>query len=148
MSFCVNITPILHKKGKKVGVVAIDVGLKRIGVATLAGNIPVASEPIFRKNREQAAKDVSDMLQKKGAKLLVVGLPRGGASEEEMERRIKHFISLLEFNGEIAYVDEYGSSREALLEIGGGLGKEKDGRADSLSALIILRRWVEFGRGL
>lgn len=127
-----------------MNVVAIDVGLKRIGVAVLVSGIAMASEPIFRKNREQASRDVSTMLKEKNASKLIVGIPRGGASEEEMDRRIKHFVSLLAFEGEIVYVDEFGSSREALSEIGGGLTKTKDGRADSLAALVILRRWSEF----
>lgn len=124
--------------------VAIDVGLKRIGVAVMVDTIPVASEPILRKNREQAARDVSAMLKAKNASRLLVGLPRGGASEEEMERRIKHFVSLLEFDGEIIYVDEFGSSKDALKEVGGGYTKVKDGRLDSLSALVILKRWSDF----
>ncbi len=124
--------------------VALDIGLKRIGVAIMAAGVPVASEPIHRKNREQAANDVSAMLKAKKASRLVVGLPRGGASEEEMERRIKHFVSLLEFGGEIVYVDEFGSSKEALEEAGGGHTKSKDGRLDSLSALVILKRWSDF----
>lgn len=127
-----------------MNVVAIDIGLKRIGVAVLVSGIAMASEPIFRKNREQASRDVSTMLKEKNASKLIVGIPRGGASEEEMDRRIKHFVSLLAFEGEIIYVDEFGSSREALSEIGGGLTKTKDGRADSLAALVILRRWSEF----
>jgi putative Holliday junction resolvase len=127
-----------------LNVVAIDIGLKRIGVAVLVSGIAMASEPIFRKNREQASRDVSTMLKEKNASKLIVGIPRGGASEEEMDRRIKHFVSLLAFEGEIVYVDEFGSSREALSEIGGGLTKTKDGRADSLAALVILRRWSEF----
>lgn len=122
--------------------VAIDVGLKRIGVAVLVSGIAVASEPILRKNREQASRDVSAMLKAKSASKLIVGLPRGGASEDEMERRIKHFVSLLEFDGEVVYVDEYGSSREALELVGGGLTKNKDGKADSLAALVILKRWA------
>lgn len=127
-----------------MSVVAIDVGLKRIGVAALVAGIAVASEPIIRKNREQASSEVDAMLKDKKASKLIVGLPRGGASEDEMERRIKHFVSLLAFGGEIIYVDEFGSSREALEEIGGGLTKQKDGRLDSLSALVILKRWSDF----
>ncbi len=127
-----------------MSVVAIDVGLKRIGVATLVAGIAVASEPIMRKNREQAANEVKEMLKAKNASKLIVGLPKGGRGEAEMERRIKHFVSLLSFRGEIIYVDEFGSSKEALEEVGGGLTKRKDGRLDSLSALVILRRWREF----
>lgn len=122
---------------------AIDVGLKRIGVAVYVAGVAVASEPIIRKNREQASSDVSSMLKAKRASKLIVGLPRGGASEGEMERRIKHFVALLEFDGEIVYVDEYGSSREALSLTEGGFTKSKDGKADSLAALVILRRWID-----
>lgn len=127
-----------------MNVVALDIGLKRIGVATLVAGIALVSEPIMRKNRVQAASDVLAMLKAKNASKLIVGLPRGGACEEEMERRIKHFVSLLAFEGEIVYVDEFGSSKEALQESGGGFTKTKDGKADSLAALVILRRWSEF----
>ncbi len=126
-----------------MSVVAIDVGLKRIGVAVYVAGVAVASEPIIRKNREQASGDLSSILKAKQTSKLIVGLPRGGASEDEMERRIKHFVALLDFDGEIVYVDEYGSSREALSLTEGGFTKSKDGKADSLAALVILRRWID-----
>lgn len=134
------------KKAFGLSVVAIDVGLKRVGVAVFTVGVAVASEPIIRKNRDQAAREVSATLKAKKASKLIVGLPKGGQSEEEMERRIKHFVSLLEFDGEIVYVDEYGSSREALELTEGGFTKTKDGKADSLAALVILRRWAEATR--
>ena len=64
-----------------------------------------------------------------------------------MERRIRHFISLLDFGGEIVYVDESYSSAEALERLK-SLGKKersekiKNGELDSLSALIILERYL------
>lgn len=120
-------------------IVAIDVGLKRIGVAiSLDGKIAIPSTPILRKNRNQAARDVSDMLKEKGAKILVVGLPKGGSSEAEMERRIKHFISLLEFDGEIYYQDESYSSVEASELV----SDKRDGKFDSIAAMIILERFL------
>ncbi|MEE3743781.1 Holliday junction resolvase RuvX [Campylobacter porcelli] len=120
-------------------IVAIDVGLRRIGVAiSLEGKIAIPSTPILRKNRNQAARDVSDMLKEKGAKNLVVGLPKGGSSEAEMERRIKHFISLLEFDGEICYQDESYSSVEASELV----SNKRDGKFDSIAAMIILERFL------
>ena len=120
-------------------IVAIDVGLRRIGVAiSLEGKIAIPSTPILRKNRNQAARDVSDMLKEKGAKILVVGLPKGGSSEAEMERRIKHFISLLEFDGEIYYQDESYSSVEASELV----SNKRDGKFDSIAAMIILERFL------
>ena len=124
-------------------IVAIDVGLKRIGIAISPDSkIALPSTPVLRKNRNQAAREVSQFLQTQNAKTLVVGLPKGGSSEEEMSRRIRHFVSLLEFDGEICYIDESFSSFEAD-ELREFSSRKKDGKLDSLSAMIILQRYLE-----
>ncbi|ALV24831.1 Holliday junction resolvase-like protein (UPF0081 domain) [Campylobacter iguaniorum] len=121
-------------------IVGIDIGLKRIGVAVaLSSTLVVPSEPILRKNRNQAASDTLKMLKEKGAKTLVVGLPKGGSCEEEMERRIKHFVGLIGFDGDIIYQDEAFSSSEAS-EI---FSDSRDGRFDSVAAMIILKRYLK-----
>lgn len=74
--------------------------------------------------------------------VLVVGLPKGGSSEEEMQRRIEHFVSLLEFDREVIYVDEYGSSLEAKEMMQGVTKQKRDGKVDSLAAKIILERYL------
>ncbi|MBP3224810.1 MAG: Holliday junction resolvase RuvX [Campylobacter sp.] len=125
-------------------IVAFDVGLKRIGVAISPnGALALPSEPILRKNRNQAAREASEFLRTRGAQKLVVGLPKGGASEEEMERRIKHFVSLLEFNGEICYQDESFSSFEAK-ELAQKSTKKNgvNAKFDSVAAMIILERFL------
>lgn len=124
-------------------IIAIDVGLKRIGVAISPdAKIALPSTPILRKNRNQAASEISQILKMQNAKTLVVGIPKGGSSEEEMSRRIRHFVSLLEFEGEIKFIDESFSSFEAdgLREFS---SRKKDGKLDSLSAMIILQRYLE-----
>ena len=124
-------------------IIAIDVGLKRIGVAISPDSkIALPSTPVLRKNRNQAANEISQILKTQNAKILVVGIPKGGSSEEEMSRRIRHFVSLLEFDGEICYIDESFSSFEAdgLREFS---TRKKDGKLDSLSAMIILQRYLE-----
>ncbi len=73
---------------------------------------------------------------------MVVGLPLSGSSHEQMQRRIKHFISLLKFDKKIQFHDEYGSSNEAKELIKGKIKQKKDGRIDSLAAVIILQRWL------
>jgi putative Holliday junction resolvase len=124
-------------------IASIDVGLKRIGVAIcLGGSIVAPQNAILRKNRNQAARDVDSFLKEWQIDTLVVGVPKGGSSEEEMTRRIEHFVSLLEFTGKIYYQDEYGSSFEAK-EIMQGVTKQKrDGKIDSMAAKIILERWL------
>ena len=123
-------------------IVALDVGLKRIGVAVSPDKkLSLPSEPIIRKNRNQAANDTLKMLEAKNADILVVGLPRGGSSEDEMERRIKHFVSLINFTGKIYYQDESFSSHEANEFVS---DKKKSGRLDSVAASIILERFLSF----
>jgi len=123
---------------------SIDVGLKRIGVALcLDGSIVFPQEAILRKNRNQAARDVVSFLVEWEIEQLVVGLPKGGSSQDEMERRIKHFVSLLELkNIKVVYQDEQGSSVEAKEMTQGIFRHKKDGKIDSMAAKIILERWL------
>jgi putative Holliday junction resolvase len=123
---------------------AIDIGLKRIGCAiSFDKNIVFPQSAIMRKNRNQAARDVDSFLKEHDIKTLIVGLPKGGSSSEEMKRRIEHFVSLLEFDKEIFYQDEYGSSYEAKELMKGITKQKKDGKIDSMAAKIILERWLE-----
>ena len=122
-----------------MSIMAIDVGLKRIGVALAVGQTVMPQTPVLRKNRNQAARDVSAVLREYGAKKLVVGVPLGGSSEDEMRRRIAHFVSLLEFDGDVVYQDEAMSSFEASEIYADG---RRDGRLDSIAAMINLKRYL------
>ena len=121
----------------------IDVGLKRIGVAIcLDGSIVVPQDAILRKNRNQAARDVNTFLKEWEIEKLVVGLPLDANNSEEMERRIKHFVSLLDLGIEVAYQDEQNSSVEAKELTMGVFRHKKDGKIDSIAAKIILERYL------
>jgi len=122
---------------------AIDVGLKRIGTAiSLDGKIVMPQNAILRKNRNQAARDVVSFLEEWEIEKLVVGLPKGGSSADEMERRIRHFVSLLELAIPVVYQDEQGSSFEAKELTQGQFRHKKDGKIDSIAAKIILERYL------
>ncbi|MDM5264124.1 Holliday junction resolvase RuvX [Sulfurovum sp. XTW-4] len=122
---------------------SIDVGLKRIGVAIcLDGKIVMPQNAILRKNRNQAAKDLKTFLEEWEIEKLIVGLPKDAQSSEEMERRIKHFVSLLDLDIEVAYQDEQSSSIEAKELTMGQFKHKKDGKLDSIAAKIILERWL------
>jgi len=125
-------------------IASIDVGLKRVGVAIcLDGKMVFPQDAILRKNRNQAARDVKAFLEEWQIETLVVGLPKGGSSQEEMERRIKHFVSLLDLeNIQVEYQDEQGSSFEAKELTKGVFKHKKDGKIDSIAAKIILERWL------
>ncbi|MEA1953894.1 MAG: Holliday junction resolvase RuvX [Campylobacterota bacterium] len=123
---------------------SIDVGLKRIGIAIcLDSKIVVPQNAILRKNRNQAARDINTFLKEWEIEKLVVGLPLDADNSEEMERRIKHFVSLLELTIPVAYQDEQSSSIEAKELTMGIFKHKKDGKVDSIAAKIILERYLK-----
>mgnify|MGYP003376457544 FL=1 len=154
----------------------IDFGLKRLGVAKVVQNIIMPLAPIMRKNRNQASRDLANLLlaheSDMGKITLVVGMPcdmdiddvdtesnlniesgldiesnRAGR-HEVMRKRISHFLSLIDFSGQVIYIDESYSSKEAnerLLDRGYNKRKNarKNGVLDSISACVILERYLE-----
>ena len=122
---------------------SIDVGLKRIGVAIcLDSSIVIPQDAILRKNRNQAARDVNAFLKEWEIDKLIIGLPKDAENSDEMERRIKHFVSLLELSIEVDYQDEQNSSVEAKELTMGVFKHKRDGKIDSIAAKIILERYL------
>jgi putative Holliday junction resolvase len=121
-------------------IAAIDVGLKRIGLALENNGIVTPQNPVIRKNRDQASFEVDEFLKYWQIKTLVVGLP---FSNEETSRRIKHFVGLLKFQEKIVFVNEDLSSFEAEELSKGVFRHKKDGKNDSLAAAIILERYLK-----
>jgi len=122
---------------------AIDLGLKRIGLAYSAHkDLVTPLKAIIRKNRNQASDEVKKAVKEWEIDSIVIGIPLGGSSEDEMRRRIAHFMNLVDFDGELFYQDEAGSSKEAEALIKGEIKQIRDGRVDSISAMIILQRYL------
>ncbi|GAA7352132.1 Holliday junction resolvase RuvX [Helicobacter pylori] len=127
-------------------ILACDVGLKRIGIAVLLNGVILPLEAILRRNKNQASRDLSDLLREKNIQVLVVGKPN--ESYADTNARIEHFIKLVDFKGEIVFINEDNSSIEAYenLEHLGRKNKRlaiKDGRLDSLSACRILECYCQ-----
>lgn len=123
--------------------IAIDLGLKRIGIAYSAHKDLVSPLPaVIRKNRNQASDEVRALIKEWEVDAVVIGIPLGGSSEDEMRRRIAHFMNLVDFKGEVFYQDEAGSSKEAESLMKGEIKQVRDGRIDSISAMIILQRYL------
>ncbi len=127
-------------------ILACDVGLKRIGIAVLLNGVILPLEAILRRNKNQASRDLSVLLREKNIQVLVVGKPN--ESYADTNARIEHFIKLVDFKGEIVFINEDNSSIEAYdnLEHLGRKNKRlaiKDGRLDSLSACRILERYYQ-----
>lgn len=118
----------------------IDVGLKRIGVAIcLTSNIVTPQSAILRKNRDQAAHDVNIFLKEWEIEKLIVGFP---SASEDMQKRIKHFVALLNLDIPYEFQEENMSSIEAEDLIKGEIKYKRDGRVDSIAAKIILERYL------
>ncbi len=130
-------------------ILACDVGLCFIGLATYVQGIVMPLEPICRINRKQAACELDNILCLRCIDILVVGIPSGGAAEHDnTKKRIQHFISLLQFKGEIYYVNEDFTSKQAFQNImymkpKNRLQAQKNGQIDSLSACEILKNYLE-----
>ena len=123
-----------------MSIASIDIGLKRIGLAIcVSSNIVTPKDAILRKNRNQAARDVNTFLKEWGIKKLVVGYP---SSSEDMQKRIKHFVNLLELEIPYEFQEENMSSIEAEDMMKGQIKYKRDGRVDSLAAKIILERFL------
>lgn len=120
---------------------ALDIGLKRIGLALcIDEKIALPLKAVLRQNRKQAAEDIKALIVEHHISLLIVGIPKGSASEEEMSKRVLHFVTLLEFKGEVKFVDESFTSKEAL-KFGVANSRKKDGKLDSLAALLMIREY-------
>ena len=118
----------------------IDVGLKRIGVAIcLTSNIVTPQPAILRKNRNQASTDVNKFLKEWEIEKLIIGYP---SASEDMQKRITHFLQLLELKIPYELQEENMSSIEAEELIKGEIKYKRDGRIDSIAAKIILERFL------
>lgn len=125
-------------------IASLDIGLKRIGIAlSLDGKIAIPQNAVIRHNRNQAAREVKKFLEDWKIDTLVVGIPLGGSSEEEMRKRVEHFINLLDFKGEVHFVDESFTSYEAKEIMKGKIRQKRDGKIDSIAAALILERFLE-----
>jgi len=123
-----------------LSIASIDIGLKRIGVAIcVSSNIVTPKDAILRKNRNQAARDVNLFLKEWDIKKLIVGFP---SSSDDMQKRIKHFVNLLELEIPYEFQEENMSSIEAEDMMKGQIKYKRDGRVDSLAAKIILERFI------
>lgn len=118
----------------------IDIGLKRIGVAiSLESKIVSPKSAILRKNRNQAAHDINSFLKEWEIEKLIVGFP---SASDDMQKRINHFIKLLELEIPYELQEENMSSIEAQELMKGEIKYKRDGRLDSLAAKIILERYL------
>ena len=121
--------------------IAIDFGLKRIGIAWKCGELVLPLEAIFFESVAQCAGELSKIIAEKAPKTLVVGIVR-----EEIRGVLDEILAALNFGGEVVFIDENLSSIEAESHIQGRKRSKKlrkDGTLDSLAAMVILQRYLQ-----
>lgn len=129
-------------------ILACDIGLKRIGIAIYLNNIILPLQPILRKNRNQAARDLDLLLIEKKITTLIIGVPESQSIAcQETKKRILFFCNLLKTEAQKIFIDEDYSSVEASKDLSYLTGTKKhlahkDGKLDSLAACKILERYL------
>lgn len=135
-------------------ILAIDFGLKRLGVA-IANTLTNNAEPLKTLHIQDAKTiptELRQLIKEWQPHKLVMGLPyNSDGSEAKMAKQIRAFSNLLsqECKIPLEYIDESFSSHEAnrqlkLLRQSGERSKRViKGDLDKMSAAIMLQRWLD-----
>ena len=135
-------------------VLAIDFGLKRVGFASAdtENKVAVLAEATRNLSFEQLSELILNKIADYGYKILIFGLPlnmKEEHGENLIMKKLREFIDLLEKrlpkDVRIEFFDERLSTFEAkeIMAEQGDYFKDKLEFKDSLSAQIILQRWLD-----
>ncbi len=129
------------KVGKSGPVLALDYGSKFCGLAfspdgvcTLAGDVFPATDIVS---------EIQKMVDEKGIKKIVVGLPiSGDGTENKMCAEIRSFVDTLHCNVStpIEFINERFSSQDVIIS---RKEKDKNDRVDDLAAMRILQFYLQ-----
>jgi len=138
----------------KSGVLSIDHGTKRTGFAVIDG-LRIAAVPLGAYHGDGHAdallEHVAGLLDERSIGVLLVGLPRNAdGSEGQRALEVRAFATRLAARfPRLAVVlhDEHLTTKaaEELLREAGTRRTDWKGRRDSMSALVLLRDWLESG---
>ncbi len=139
----------LPKQGLSVRVLAVDFGLKRIGLAISdpMGTMALPYATLVKKDNSQLMDEIQGIVDKEGVECLVVGLPMGLNGEETLTtRQARNFAGRLgRMTSLPVYLeDERLSSSEAALRLKSlGLTSRKHKKVlDQIAATIILESFL------
>lgn len=122
-------------------ILAIDLGIKKVGLA-ISGplRIPQPLKSVSRKDIFESLKEITKDYQ---VKCVVIGLPLTSKGKVgKMAKEARNFANIIEerFGIETELMDERFTTEEAIRLMSHGGFK---GNRDSLSALLILKRYLE-----
>jgi putative transcription antitermination factor YqgF len=125
---------------KRDGILALDFGTRRVGIAISHGFVAEALESFsYLDKEEEFAEYLKKLIQEQKVTDIAVGLPLDEGKETEQSRWTRKQIEKLADKLDVRFhlVDESYSS----LEAESGLGKNED--LDSESARIILEQYLQ-----
>ena len=125
--------------------VALDIGSKRIGVAS-ANVVAQLAGPLTTLNvSPQINQDILELLADQAAVALVVGLPRGlNGQDTAQTEAVRQFVAKLEplLTIPVFWQDEALTSHLSKLELATKKGQHSKGQVDSLAATYILEDYL------
>ena len=139
---------------RRVRVLAVDFGEKRIGLAVSdeAGRVVVPVGAFARASDAQAAAAVADAAREREVARVVVGLPRNlDGREGPLARRARNFARRLAAATSLP-VDLHGEAltsvaADAALDEARVSSRDRAGRRDAEAAAVLLRDWLSVHAG-
>ena len=129
--------------------IALDFGLKRVGVATATGGVITARRHLPARNGLPEWRELDRLVREYDPQVLVLGRPPDPAPEVEvaLKRFCKHLKN--RYGLSVETLDEHLTTREASARLRerrstGEPGRRvRKGEVDSLAACLIARDWQE-----
>jgi len=137
------------ERGRRVIVLALDYGERRIGAA-VCDELEIAAHPLPNVERDGTEwEQIAELMRERKVDRIVVGMPiRMDGTEGRQARKVRGFVKELRHelpDVEIETMDERLTSAEAhrALSQMGASNRQRRRAVDSMAAQIILRRYME-----
>ncbi|MFB8796962.1 MAG: Holliday junction resolvase RuvX [Microcoleus sp.] len=133
-----------------ISALGLDIGLKRVGIAGCDGTGLIATgiTTLVRSSFDRDIADLRQLVQQRGVKILVAGLPYSMSSELGAQaRQVQKYASrvAIALDLPLEYVDERLTSvnAEELIQAAGISPSRNKGLIDRKAAALILQRWLD-----
>jgi putative Holliday junction resolvase len=133
-----------------ISALGLDIGLKRVGIAGCDGTGLIATgiTTLVRSSFDRDIADLRQLVQQRGVKILVAGLPYSmsgdlGAQARQVQKYASRVAIALALP--LEYVDERLTSinAEELIQAAGISPSRNKGLIDRKAAALILQRWLD-----
>jgi len=133
-----------------ISALGLDIGLKRVGIAGCDGTGLIATgiTTLVRSSFDRDIADLRQLVQQRGVKILVAGLPYSmsgdlGAQARQVQKYASRVAIALDLP--LEYVDERLTSvnAEELIQAAGISPSRNKGLIDRKAAALILQRWLD-----